>query len=97
MARQNLWRYTSLDIRFLWVFDARAGIAFFPLALHLRLSTFIFCLLVFLFFGALAWYGYTIPVMIRRCRSLLAGKFRLAVPWYKKTQMTLDEMKYRGG
>lgn len=93
MSKKNVWRYTAQETLFLYVFDARAALAFIPLAAHLRWSTFYFCLLVFVFFGLLARLGFTLPIFFRWCRAFLAGPHRQALAWSKRPQKKIKEYK----
>lgn len=96
MSRRNVWRHTSQEVLFLFVFDARAALAFVPLMAHLRMSTFYFCIVVFVFFGLLSRVGFTLPIFLRFCRSSMAGKHREAIRWQKRPQATIQQMKETG-
>lgn len=76
------WRETARRTKFAWVLDAQVLPFFFLLVVHFRLWTLQAVVLVVLFFSVLGWFGYPLPVFLRRVRRLLAGKRRSARPWW---------------
>ncbi len=75
------WRDSSRGAR-LWVFDASA---FFPLLVmlfHIRLWTFLVALFFVVFLTVIRYYGFSPRVFGRVLLSILAGKRKLATPWW---------------
>lgn len=76
------WAETAAAPKFLWVIDWRSSVAFFIWLLHMRMWTLYLAAGTMLLFGALAWFGLTLPVLWRRIRAWLAGRTRAARPWW---------------
>lgn len=76
------WRDSARVTRF-FIFDARAAFPFLILLLHIRIWTFVVALVATSFFSALERYGFTVTVFRRWLRSSLAGKRRIARPWWR--------------
>ncbi len=86
MARhtpQAHWRDSARSARF-WVFDCRAALPFLLFLLHIRLWSFILAVTATLFFGALERYGFRVDVFMRWLRSTLAGRRKMARPWWRQ-------------
>ena len=75
------WRDSARYARFGFL-DCRAVFPLFLFLLHIRLWTFILAIIGVIFFALLERYGFTIPVFWRWLRSALAGKRRMAIPWW---------------
>ncbi len=79
-----LWRDTGKKVRF-FGFDGRATIGILVFIFHPSWFTFYTFLGIFLAFGILERFNYTIPNAFRKSRSFLAGPLRRGVPrWRKK-------------
>ena len=76
------WRDSARRPRFL-MFDARACFPLLLLIFHIKLWTLIVAVMGTTFFGMLERYGFTVDVFLRWIRSMLAGKRKLAVPWWR--------------
>ena len=77
------WRDSARIPRFFGI-DARSS---FPLLLflaHIRLWTFIVAVGATLLFGAIERYGFSSIVFLRMLRSILAGRRKLARPWWRE-------------
>ena len=93
MSRKNYWRYTALMIVIAGFIDASAAVTVLLWGVHTRWWTFLVCVGCFIFFGALGIKGYTLPVLGRRIRSLIAGKIKVAIPWWRKPQRSYRDMR----
>ena len=76
------WRDSARRPRFL-MFDARATFPLMLLLFHIRIWTLVVAVLGTTFFGMLERYGFTVDVFIRWTRTILAGKRKMAVPWWR--------------
>ncbi len=76
------WRDSARSARFFFI-DYRAAFPFLLFLMHIRWWTFFIALGAMLFFWILERYGFTVPVFLRLARSWLAGKRKLAIPWWK--------------
>lgn len=85
MSRQNEWRDTARTVRF-FIFDAKAGLAFFVFLAYISWLTFAISITSFVVFGVLERYGFSIVVALRLARARLAGPVRYAVAWWQKPQ-----------
>ena len=75
------WRDSARSSR-LWIFDSSA---FFPVIVflfHIRWWTFFVTVGMVIFLTALSYYGYSTIVFGRIVRSFLAGKRKMATPWW---------------
>ena len=75
------WRDSSRQVKFFFI-DSKAAFPFVVFLLHMRMWTFILAVLMMLFFGVLARFGFTPPVFARWLRLLIAGKRKFARPWW---------------
>lgn len=75
------WRDSARYPRF-FIIDARAAFPILLALVHIRLWTMVTALIAMVFFGILHHYGFTIAVFGRWFRSLLAGKRKMAAPWW---------------
>ncbi len=75
------WRDSARPARF-FLIDARAAFPVLFCLLHLRIWTIILALTITAFFAILNRYGFTISVFGRWLRSTLAGKRKMATPWW---------------
>lgn len=75
------WRDSARSPKF-FVFDAKAAFPLLLFLLHIRLWTFIVAVVAWMFFSILNYYGFSIGVFLRWLRSTLAGKRKIAIPWW---------------
>ena len=75
------WRDSARSPK-LWIFDYRATFPLVVMMFHISWGTFFMALAVMIFFTVLSHYGFSLPVFIRVIRSFLAGKRKLAIPWW---------------
>ncbi|GJM07234.1 MAG: phosphoesterase [marine bacterium B5-7] len=76
------WRDSARMPRFFMV-DARAAFPFLVFLLHISWWTFWVAIVAMIFFAALERYGFTVPVFLRWFRSSLAGRRKIASPWWR--------------
>lgn len=76
------WRDSARMPRFFMV-DARAAFPFLVFLMHIRWWTFWVALSAMFFFATLERYGFTVPVFLRVFRTFLAGKRKIAIPWWR--------------
>lgn len=77
------WRDSARNARF-FVVDARAAFPLLLFLLHIRVWSFVLAVVATLFFAAIERYGFTVSVFLRWLRSLLAGRHKTAMPWWKR-------------
>lgn len=77
------WRDSARNARF-FVVDARAAFPLLLFLLHIRVWSFILAVVATLFFALIERYGFTVSVFLRWLRSLLAGSYKTASPWWKE-------------
>lgn len=75
------WRDSARSSK-LWIFDASATFPLIVLLFHVSWNMFFITLGFIVFLSILSYYGFTIRVFIRYTRSLVAGKRKIAVPWW---------------
>jgi intracellular multiplication protein IcmT len=75
------WRDTAREPK-LWVFDSRVLPPILVAMFHITTTTFAFALVCVIILQVLAYYGFSVPIFIRYCRSIAAGKRRVATPWW---------------
>ena len=75
------WRDSARPARF-FMFDAKACLPLLLLLFHIRLWTFIVAVSTVIFLSVLSHYGFTTTVFVRWLRTTLAGKRKLANPWW---------------
>ncbi len=76
------WRDSARPTKF-FIFDAKAAFPLLLFLLHIRMWTFIVAIIAWLFFTLLNYYGFSIEVFLRTIRTTLAGKRKVAIPWWK--------------
>lgn len=79
--RDAHWRDSARPTKF-FIFDAKAAFPLLLFLLHMRLWTFIVAIVAWLFFTYLNYRGFSIGVFIRWLRATLAGKRKMAIPWW---------------
>lgn len=82
MATILTWRDASRDPAFFGVIDVRSAFPVLIFIVHMSFSTFFFAIFSMVFFGALGFFGYTLPVLYRKIRGLLRGNIVFANPWW---------------
>ena len=75
------WRDTGRPSK-LWLFNSSATFPLLIWLFHIQWWTFILAISVMTFFTVLGYYGFTIYVFGRFVRSTVAGKRRIATPWW---------------
>lgn len=75
------WRDSARSPKFFFV-DSRACFPLLLFLLHIRLWTFIVAVIAMLFFGILYRFGFTLSIFFRWVRASLAGKRKMAIPWW---------------
>jgi intracellular multiplication protein IcmT len=75
------WRDSARSVRFFF-FDAKAVFPFVLFLLHIRWWTFILALVTAITFTILNHFGFSVPVFLRFMRSFMAGKRKVAKPWW---------------
>ena len=75
------WRDTAREVKFFFV-DSKAAFPFLLFLLHMRLWTFLLATFMMMFFGALAHFGFTMPVFKRWLRATMAGRHKFSRPWW---------------
>lgn len=77
------WRDSARVPKFFFV-DSRASFPLLLFLFHIQLWTLIVALVAMLFFSILYRYGFTLSIFGRWVRSTLAGKRKVAIPWWVK-------------
>jgi intracellular multiplication protein IcmT len=81
-----MWRETGRDPSILGI-DVRAILPFLVWAIWATTWMFAICVFIFLFFIVIKFFGYSIPVALRRLRVLLLfGKRRNAIPFWRRIE-----------
>ena len=76
------WRDSARPSRF-FIFDAKAVFPIFLFLLHIEYWTLIVAVVTMLFFTVLNKFGFSVEVFLRWFRSLLGGRRKYAIPWWK--------------
>lgn len=80
------WRDSGRIPRFFGI-DARSTFPLLFFLVHIKLWTFLVAVIITVFFGLIERYGYSAIVFVRMFRSLLAGRRKLAKPWWREDKM----------
>ena len=75
------WRDTARPVRLFMVSSSATFPVVFSL-FHLRTWTIMLAVGAVIALTVLEYYGFTLTVFARYLRSMLAGKRRLAIPWW---------------
>lgn len=75
------WRDSARSPKF-FIFDAKAAFPLLLFLLHIRWWTFIVAVVAWLIFTYLNYRGFSMEVFLRWLRSILAGKRKIAIPWW---------------
>ena len=76
------WRDSARKARFFGI-DAKISFVLLLFLLHIRWWTFFTALGVAIFLGLLERFGFSLEVFARMFRFKLAGKRKIAVPWWR--------------
>jgi len=76
------WRDSAREPRLFFI-DAKAVFPMLLFLMHIRWWTFIVATMVVLFFTTLNRFGFSMVVFLRWLRSVLAGRRKMAVPWWE--------------
>lgn len=76
------WRDSARNVRF-FIIDYRAAFPLLFFLIHIKLWTFIFAVLATVGFSLLERYGFSVSVFLRWLRAYIAGKRKIAQPWWK--------------
>lgn len=79
------WRDSARTVRFFF-FDYRAAFPLVFTILHFRAWTFWTAVITTVFFAMLERYGFTVVVFFRYLRSFVAGKRKMAKPWWQQSK-----------
>ena len=71
--------------------DARAAISILFVIFHFAWSSFYIFLVTLAFFGILEYFGYSVPVALRKARSLVAGRYRFVNQMSKRRRRFLHD------
>ena len=77
------WRDSARTPKF-FIVDYRCAFPLLGLLFHISIATLVFAVFAMIFFTALNYYGFTIPVFLRWIRSTLAGPYKPSLPWWLK-------------
>lgn len=75
------WRDSSRQAK-LWIFDSMAAFPLFIMIFNITWTTFGVAVLFMVFLKLISIYGFSVPVFMRFIRSVLAGKRKIATPWW---------------
>ena len=75
------WRDSARSPKF-FIFDAKAAFPLLLFLLHIRWWTFIVAVVAWLTFTYLNYRGFSVEVFLRWLRAMLAGKRKIATPWW---------------
>ena len=82
-----MWRYTALPVR-LFMLDARACVPLLIGVTKWSWTTLYIAVLGTAFFGALSYFGLTVPAVFRLVRRRLAGPVCPATPAWSRRRLT---------
>jgi len=75
------WRDSARPVKF-FIWDGKAAFPMLLFLMHIKLWTFIVAVCAMMFFTILNRYGFTPFVFLRWLRSSIAGRRKLAIPWW---------------
>ena len=75
------WRDSARPARF-FIFNSTGVFPLLVFLFHIRLWTFIVAIIVMSFLSLLERYGFNLEVFGRWFRSILAGRRKIAHPWW---------------
>ena len=75
------WRDSARTVKF-FVWDANSVFPFVIFIMHVKWWTFFLAFGVMIFFTLLNRFGFSLSVFTRWLRSSLAGKRKMAIPWW---------------
>ena len=75
------WRDAARSSR-LFFFNSSAAFPLLIFLFHIRMWTFVVTIATMLFLTLIARYGFSITVFFRFLKSFLAGRRKIAIPWW---------------
>jgi intracellular multiplication protein IcmT len=75
------WRDSARSIRF-FIWDGQAAFPMVIFLMYMRIWTLVVALVTMIFFSVLNRYGFSPMVFLRWLRSSIAGKRKVAIPWW---------------
>ena len=75
------WRDSARSVRF-FIWDGQAVFPMVLFLMHIRIWTFVVAIVTMMFFTILNRYGFSPIVFLRWLRSFIAGRRKMAVPWW---------------
>lgn len=78
---QAHWRDSARSVRF-FIWDGKAAFPMLLFLMHIKVWTFVVALATMMFFSILNRYGFTPIVFGRWLRSFIAGRRKMAMPWW---------------
>ncbi len=81
-----MWRYTANPVQ-LAMLDARACLPLLAVVVYWSWTTLAIAVVGTLFFGAISYFGLTVPAFGRALRRRLVGSVRPAVPAWRRRRL----------
>ncbi|MCH9744108.1 MAG: IcmT/TraK family protein [Gammaproteobacteria bacterium] len=75
------WRDSARSIRF-FIWDGKAAFPMVLFLMYMRIWTLVVAVGTMMFFTILNRYGFSPIVFLRWLRSILAGRRKMAIPWW---------------
>lgn len=75
------WRDSARASK-LWIFNSTATFPMMLMLFHIRLWTFELAVAIMSILTLIEHYGFSLPVFGRWIRSTMAGKRKIATPWW---------------
>lgn len=75
------WRDSAKSVRF-FMLDGKASFPILLFIMHIKLWTLIVALIFIIFFTSLNRYGLSINAFFRWLRAAIAGRRKVAIPWW---------------
>lgn len=79
---QAHWRDSARAVKF-FIWDGKTAFPMLLFLLHIKIWTFAVALAAMIFFSILNRYGFSVDVFLRWFRSRIAGRRKIAVPWWE--------------
>ncbi len=81
-----MWRYTARPVQ-LAILDARACLPLLAVVVYWSWTTLYIAVFGTVFFGAISWFGLTVPAIARVLRRRLVGRVRPAGPAWRRRRL----------
>lgn len=81
MAQMGNWQNTGRETKF-WIFNSTTSFPVLLLMLRISWNTFFLVIATMGVFFILDYYGFKVKVFFRLIRSFLAGRRKVAKPWW---------------